>query len=51
MTALLYGIQPYYLPTAAVVSVILLAVAAVACFVPARRASRIVLVPARQAPE
>jgi putative ABC transport system permease protein len=41
MTALLYGFQPDYLPTAAVVSVILLAVAAVACFVPARRASRI----------
>jgi ABC-type antimicrobial peptide transport system permease subunit len=41
MTALLYGFQPDYMPTAAVVSVILLAVAAVACFVPARRASRI----------
>jgi putative ABC transport system permease protein len=41
MTTLLYGFQPDYLPTAAVVSVILLAVATVACFVPARRASRI----------
>jgi ABC-type antimicrobial peptide transport system permease subunit len=41
MTALLYGVRPDYLPTAAVVSVILVAIAAVACFVPARRASRI----------
>jgi putative ABC transport system permease protein len=41
MTTLLYGFQPDYIPTAAVVSVILLAVAAVACFIPARRASRI----------
>jgi ABC-type antimicrobial peptide transport system permease subunit len=41
MTALLYGFQPGYLPTAAVVSLILLAVAAVACLVPARRASRV----------
>jgi len=41
MTALLYGVRPDYLPTAAVVSVILVGIAAVACFVPARRASRI----------
>jgi putative ABC transport system permease protein len=41
LTTLLYGFQPDYLPTAAVASVILLAVAALACFVPARRASRI----------
>jgi ABC-type antimicrobial peptide transport system permease subunit len=41
MTTLLYGFQPDYIPTAAMVSVILLAVAALACFVPARRASRI----------
>ena len=41
MTALLYGFQPGYGPAVAVVSVILLAVAALACLVPARRASRI----------
>jgi putative ABC transport system permease protein len=41
MTSLLYGFQPDYLPAASMVSLILLAVAAVACFVPARRASRI----------
>ena len=41
MTALLYGFQPDYVPTVAVVSLILLAVAALACLVPARRASRV----------
>ena len=41
MTALLYGFRPDYVPTAAVVSLILVGVAALACFVPARRASRI----------
>jgi putative ABC transport system permease protein len=41
MTALLYGFQPDYAPAAGVVSLILLAVAALACFIPARRASRI----------
>ena len=41
MTTLLYGFRPDYVPTAAVVSLILLAVAALACFVPARRASRV----------
>jgi ABC-type antimicrobial peptide transport system permease subunit len=41
MTALLYGFHPGYIPTVAAVSLMLLAVAAVACFVPARRASRI----------
>ena len=41
MTALLYGFRPNYLPTVSVVSFILLAVAALACFVPARRASRV----------
>jgi ABC-type antimicrobial peptide transport system permease subunit len=41
MTSLLYGFRPDYLPTAAAVSLILLAVAAVACLVPARRASRV----------
>ena len=41
MTSLLYGFQPDYLPAASIVSLILLAVAALACFVPARRAARI----------
>jgi ABC-type antimicrobial peptide transport system permease subunit len=41
MTALLYGFQPGYVPTVVVVSLVLLAVAALACFVPARRASRV----------
>ena len=38
---LLYGFRPDYIPTAVVVSFILIGVAALACFVPARRASRI----------
>jgi ABC-type antimicrobial peptide transport system permease subunit len=41
MTALLYGFQPDYLPTVSLVSAVLLGVAVLACFVPARRASRI----------
>jgi putative ABC transport system permease protein len=41
MTALLYGFRPDSVPTAAAVSLILLAVAALASFVPARRASRV----------
>ena len=41
MTALLYGFRPDYVSTATAVSLILLAVAALACFVPARRASRV----------
>ena len=41
MTALLYGFEPGYIPTVAGVSLILVGVAAVACFVPVRRASRI----------
>jgi predicted permease len=41
MNTLLYGFQPDYVPTGIGVSLILLAVAAVACFVPARRASRV----------
>ena len=41
MTALLYGFRPDYFPTVTLVSLILLAVAALACFVPARRASRV----------
>jgi putative ABC transport system permease protein len=39
MTSLLYGFRPDYLPTATVASLILLTVAALACLVPARRAS------------
>jgi cell division protein FtsX len=41
MTSLLYGFRPDYLPTATVASLILLTVAALACLIPARRASRI----------
>jgi putative ABC transport system permease protein len=41
MTTLLYGFQPNYLPTIGVVSLILLAVAAFACFIPARRAANV----------
>jgi ABC-type lipoprotein release transport system permease subunit len=41
MTALLYGFRPDFAPTVAVVSLALLAVAALACFIPARRASRV----------
>ena len=41
LTALLYGVQPQYATTALSVSVILLAVAALACLIPARRASRV----------
>ena len=41
MTTLLYGFRPGYIPTVAVVSLILVGVAALACFVPARRASQI----------
>ena len=41
MTTLFFGFRPEYGPAVAVVSIILLAVAALACFVPARRASRI----------
>ncbi len=41
MTTLFYGFRPDYLPAVAVVCLVLLAVAALACFVPARRASRI----------
>ena len=41
MTALLYGVRPDYIPTVAVVSVVLVGVAVLACFIPARRASRI----------
>jgi predicted permease len=41
MSALLYGFRPDYITTVVVVSVILMAVAALACVVPARRAARI----------
>jgi ABC-type antimicrobial peptide transport system permease subunit len=41
MTTLLYGFRPDYAPTVTAVSIILIAVAALACFVPARRASRV----------
>jgi predicted permease len=41
MSALLYGFRPDYGPTAAVVSLVLLAVALSASFVPAHRASRV----------
>jgi putative ABC transport system permease protein len=41
MTALLYGFRPDFAPTVAVVSLALLAVAPLACFIPARRASRV----------
>ena len=39
LTNLLYGFRPDYVATVAAVSLILAAIAAVACFVPARRAS------------
>jgi putative ABC transport system permease protein len=41
LTTLLYGFRPDYIPTVAAVSLILAAVATLACFVPARRASLI----------
>jgi putative ABC transport system permease protein len=41
MTSLIYGFQPNHAVADSVVSVILLAVATLACFVPARRASRL----------
>jgi putative ABC transport system permease protein len=41
MTALFYGLRPDYFPIITAVSLIFLAVAALACFVPAHRASRI----------
>jgi ABC-type antimicrobial peptide transport system permease subunit len=40
IATLLYGFRPDYLPAVTAVSVILIAVATLACFVPAYRASR-----------
>jgi predicted permease len=40
LTTLLYGFRPDYVATGGIVSITLVAVAAVACLVPARRASR-----------
>jgi ABC-type antimicrobial peptide transport system permease subunit len=41
MTSLLYDVQPNYAWIITLVSLVLLTVAALACFVPARRASRV----------
>jgi putative ABC transport system permease protein len=41
MSALLYGFRPDYVDTVTVVSLVLLAASALACLVPARRASRV----------
>ena len=41
MTTLLFGVEPTDAPTFVVVSMVLVAVAAVACFVPARRAASV----------
>lgn len=41
MRALLYGFRPDYVPALTAVSIILMSMAALACFVPARRASRV----------
>ena len=41
MTSLIYGFQPNHAMAGALVSVILVAVATLACFLPARRASRL----------
>jgi putative ABC transport system permease protein len=41
MTTLLYGVTPNYIPIAAAVSLVLMGIATLATFVPARRASRI----------
>jgi ABC-type lipoprotein release transport system permease subunit len=48
MTAPFFGFRPDFVTPAATASSILLAVAAVACLVPARRASRIDPAPALQ---
>src|SRR4030095_7529828 len=41
LTTLFYGFRPDYIPIVAVVSVVLLGVAACACFIPARRATKV----------
>ena len=41
LTSLLYGFRPEYVPVVVTVSGVLLTVAALACLVPARRASHI----------
>jgi putative ABC transport system permease protein len=41
MSTLLYGFRPDYIATVAIVSVVLMGVATLACVVPARRAARI----------
>jgi putative ABC transport system permease protein len=41
LTTLLYGFRPDYIATVAAVSLILATVSALACFLPARRASRV----------
>jgi putative ABC transport system permease protein len=41
MTTLFYGFRPDYIPAVALVSLTLMAVAALACFVPARRAAKV----------
>jgi ABC-type lipoprotein release transport system permease subunit len=41
MTALLCGFRPDYAPTIVIVSVMLIAVSALACLVPAVRAARV----------
>ena len=41
LTTLLYGFRPDYISTVAAVSLMLVAVAGLACFLPARRASLI----------
>ena len=41
LTTLFYGFRPDYIPIVAAVSLVLAGVAACACFIPARRASRV----------
>jgi putative ABC transport system permease protein len=41
MSALLFGVTPTDLPTFAVVAVCLIAVALIACYIPARRATKV----------
>jgi len=41
MSSLLFGVQPTDLPTLAGVSFLLVSVAAVACWIPARRATKV----------